>query len=139
MLLNDKVVTNIMEQYKTEGETFGYYFYAQTRSIGKMILLGALTSFFENYVLVQLTNKKLDIVTLSKLDGKPKIYEGIPLDDLDKINISKDLFGKSIKIRLKNGRLMKFIIYRSLVIKKQKDNVRNIQNYLTQIGKFGHL
>ncbi|WP_105614148.1 PH domain-containing protein [Vallitalea okinawensis] len=134
MLINDKVIVKAMEEHRVEGEEFGYYFYGQTMSIGKMLLAGHFSYMLEKQCFVQFTNKKVDIVTLNKITAKPERYNGVPLTDIKRIKLDGGMFGKTMNLEFKDGEHLKLRIFKSLAIKKQKENLVNIENFLKTIG-----
>lgn len=141
LLLNDEKIKGFLEEHKIEGEEFGYYFYGiVTASLGKTAILGTFAALANDYYIVQFTNKKIDLIKLGKVSGKPESYYSIPFTDVNRVTISNWLFGmgKKIYIELKEGQVIKLKTNKtSMGIKKQKENLLKIEKYLEEIKLLG--
>jgi|GEM_PF-1396668 len=139
-MLNDEKIRNLVRQNIGEGEAEGYYFYGViTATIGKIMLLGSLSSLAYKYYLVNVTDRKIDLYGLDMM-GDPKDYSYVPMCDIKSVKISNWLFGlgRKIYIETNNGVKLKFKANsHTLGIKAQKNNLIEIEKHFTNNNTSG--
>ncbi|ARE86049.1 hypothetical protein CLFO_03650 [Clostridium formicaceticum] len=138
--LNDEGIKSILHQYKQEGEEFVYYLYGVVEATFKeAIKYGPFVSFANTYYLVLFSNKKIDMIELSKLTMKPKPVNHylIPIEDVKLVKVSSWLssFGKQFNILTKEGKGFKLKVSKVCYgIKEQKNNMKKFERYIESLG-----
>jgi hypothetical protein len=123
MKLNDEIMLQTFSQFDEAGDSVLYYCYGTiTATLGKMMLLGSLSAFANQYFILGFSKLRLIMIKIDML-GKPKNPTIIPLSYINSVKISNWFFGMGKKITIEltdNSKIRLKVNKTNVMLKKQK-------------------
>ena len=137
MKLNDAVMKETFSKFDEQNDPILYRVYGVvTATVGKMLLLGSLSAFANQYFLIGFSRTRMIMIRLDML-GKPREPVVIPFRDIQDIQISGWMFGmgKKIHMKLTDGSKIRLKVNKwNVMLKEQKENLNSICDLLS--GRF---
>ena len=136
MKLNDEIMKETFLRLDEENDPVLYRIYGVvTANIGKMLLLGSLSTIANQYFLVGFSKTRMVMIRLDML-GKPKEPTVVHFQYIQNIDITNWMFGmgKKIYIKLTNGSKIRLKFNKTnVMLKKQKENLAAVCDLLSAI------
>jgi len=134
MKMDDVVMKQAFSQFDKENDTVLYRIYGVVMAtLGKMMLLGSLSSFANKYFLIGFSKTRMILIQLDLL-GKPKESQVIHFHDMKSVQIANWMFGmgKKINIELTDGSTIRLKVSKKVIgLKEQKENLDSVCNLLS--------
>jgi len=136
MKLNDEIMKETFSRFDEENDPVLYQIYGVvTATVGKMLLLGNLSSIANQYFLVGFSKTRMVMIRLDML-GKQKEPAVIHYQYIQNVQITSWMFGmgKKIYIKLTDGSKIRLKFNKAnVMLKKQKENLTAVCDLLSAI------
>jgi hypothetical protein len=126
MKLNDEIMRETFSKFDETSDPVLYYCYGTiSATMVKMLLLGNLSAFANQYFLLGFSKTRLIMIKIDML-GKPQEPTIVPFSYFKNVQISDWLFGMGKKINIEltdNSKIRLKVNKTNVMLKKQKENL----------------